>query len=153
MVAALRRLGLIGLAAAVGVLLLLCGIAVAAVDAQMRSDAATAAVTLTAEERRQLDEAGMSESVASDTNYFRRSLIMQNLASGGDMPEHAFQIHEIEDGNVSISWGGYQDGFTVSSWGGWQLKPIGILSFTGLALILGSAFAEAARWESRHPLG
>ncbi|MCU1418928.1 hypothetical protein [Mycetocola sp.] len=152
MVASLRRLGLIGMAITAGVLLLVGGIAVAAVDAQLRSDAATAAVTLTAEERRQLEEAGIPESVGTDTGYFRRSLIMENLSSGGDMPERAFEIHEMEDGNVSISWGGYRAEYTVISWGGWQLQPIGIPAFTGLALIIGAVFAGAARWQSRHPL-
>lgn len=153
MVASLRRWGLARLAAAVGALLLVCGIAVAVVDAQLRSDAATAAVTPTAEQRRQLEEVGIDESVAADAGYFRRSLIMQNLSSGGDMPEQAFQIDEREDGSVSLSWGWFNEGFTVRSWGGWQLQPIGILSFAGLALILGSVFAGAARWESKHPLG
>jgi hypothetical protein len=153
MAASIRRWGLAGLAAAVGGLLLISGLAVAVVDAQLRSDAATAAVTLTADQLRQLEGTGMDESVASDAGYFRRVLIRQNLASGGAMPEQAFEIHEMEDGTMSMSWGGYQDGFRATSWGGWQLMPVGILSFAGLALILGSGFAAAARCESERPLG
>jgi hypothetical protein len=151
MLASVRRWGLAGLAAAVGLLLLASGLAVAVVDAQLRSDAATAAVTLTAQERQQLEGAEILESVATDAGYFRRMLIMQNLASGGIMPERAFEIHEEEDGNVSLSWG-YHYGFGGMGWVGWRMNPVGILSFTGLALLICSLFAAAARWESKHPL-
>lgn len=152
MVGSLRRWGPAGLAAALGALLLVGGLAVAVGDALLRSDAATAAVTPSAEERRQLEEAGMSDSIEADAGFFRRMMIVQNLSSGGPMPESAYEIYEDEDGVVSMSWGWFQEGISPGSWGGWQLKPVGILSFAGLALILASVFVAAARWESRHPL-
>jgi hypothetical protein len=148
----MRRWALAGVAAAVGGLLLVCGIAVAVVDAQQRSDAATAAVTFTVEQRAQLDEIGIYEAVVADAHYVRRSLILENLASGGPIPERYFEISEMEDGNVSMSWGPGRDQITFTSWGGgWQLKPTAILSFTGLSLLIGSLFVAAARAESPHP--
>jgi hypothetical protein len=153
MAASVRRWGLAGLAATVGGLLLVCGLAVAVADAQLRSEAATAATTFTAAQRAQLDEMGLYESVAVDALYVRRSLILQNLAWGGPMPERSFELLELDDGNVSMSWGTGADGINVSSWGGgWQVKPVGIFAFTGLTLTIGSLFIVAGRWESQHPL-
>jgi hypothetical protein len=153
MAASIRRWGFVGLAAAVGGLLLVCGLAATVVDAQLRSDAATAAMTMTADQRRQLSEAGIADSLGPDDGHFRRMLILRNLSSGGEIPEHAFVIQEEEGRAVAVQWGIFRDGFVVTSWGGWQLKPLGILSFAGLAVIIGAVFAAAARWESRHPLG
>jgi hypothetical protein len=151
MAGSVRRWGLARLAAAVGGLLLVCGVAFALVDAQLRSEAATAATTFTAAQREQLDEVGLYESVAVDALYVRRSLIVQNLAWGGPMPERYLELLELDDGNLSMSWGA--DGINVSAWGGgWQVKPVGILTFAGLTVTIGSLFLVAARWESQHPI-
>ena len=149
--AALRRWGLPGLAAALGVVLVLCGLAVALVDAQLRSDAATTAVAITDEQREKLDGLGSYQFVLEDLGNIRKSLIMQNLASGGTMPERAFDIVDFDDGTTAVQWN-LEAGYLVTSWGGWQMKPVGILTFAGLSLLIASGFLSAGRWESRHPL-
>ncbi|MET4637738.1 hypothetical protein [Mycetocola sp. 2940] len=152
MMASVRRRGIAGLAAALGVLLLVSGVVAAAVDAQLRSDAATAAVTLTPEERRILERAGMVESVVDDAGFIRRVLILQSLSTGVEVPDRAYQIREEEDGNVSMSWRGIEGPLLGSPGGAWQWLPTGVLTFAGLALIIGSLFLAAARWNNRHPL-
>ncbi|MET0932458.1 MAG: hypothetical protein ABWX56_02010 [Mycetocola sp.] len=152
MAASLRRWGLAGLVAATGVVLLLFGIAAALVDAQLRSDAATAAVTLTSEDRERLEEVGLAASVETDAGYIRRMLIMRSLSTGTAVPERAYEIQDQGDGNVSMSWGGGERFQPMFQWGGWQLMPIGVLTFAGLALMIGSLFLAAERWRDRHPL-
>jgi hypothetical protein len=152
MAASLRRWGLTGLAAVLGGVLFVGGIAVAVGDALLRSDAATRAVTLTTDEREAFDEVRILDAVLAEAGSVRRSLIVQNLFSGAPMPERAFEISELQDGTQSMSWGIRQDGFRVMAWGGWQLKPVGIMGFAGLALLIASGFAFAARWEKQHPL-
>lgn len=150
--APVRRWGLTGLAAALGVLLLVSGVAVAVVDAQIRSDAATAAVTLTPGERRQLEEADLAETVVADAGFIRRLLIVRSLSTGITIPERAFVIHEQEDGILSVEWGAGEGFLLTSPWGGWPLTPISILTFAGLALTIGSLFLAAAHWHARHPV-
>lgn len=148
--ASVRRWGLSGLAAALGVLVLLSGIAVAVVDAQLRSTAATAAVTLTPAERNQLEEADLAATVTADAGFVRRLLILRSLSTGIAIPERAFAIHEQEDGNLSVSWTA-GEGFPLGSpWGGWQVTPVSVLPLVGLTLTIGSLFLAAARWHDRH---
>lgn len=151
-VASVRRWGLAGVGAAVGVLLLLCGIGAALVDAQLRSDAATAAVTLSSEDRERLEEAGIAGSVQTDAFHIRRMLIMRSLSAGTDVPERAYEILNQGDDNVSISWGTSDRFQPILQWGGWQFMPIGVLAFAGVALIIGSVFVAAARWDDRRRL-
>lgn len=148
-----RRWSATGSAAAVGAVLLAGGTAAAVVDAQLRSDAATSAVTLTADEREKLDDAGIYDSVVADVPYVRRSLILQNLASGGTMPERYVEVIEQEGENVSVSWGARLEGYSVGSWGGWQMKPVGIVPFAGLSVLIATGFIAAARREKQHPQG
>ena len=150
--ASVRRWGLPAIAAVLGGVLLVCGLVVAVVDAQARSNAATAAVIISEDERARLEDLDFYEFVLAESAVLRRSLVMQNLASGGPMPERAFAVVEMEDGNAALSWSVPDSVYQATSWGGWQMKPVGILTFAGLILLIASGFLSAGRWESRHPL-
>ena len=133
------------LTAVVGAVLLVAGIALAAVDAHQRSDAATAAASLTPEQVTKLSQSGFGW----DLNDMRRWMIVDNLVSGGPMPTLLFE--EDDAGQAWVSWGAVGGGQRVGSAGGWQPKPIALLPAVGLALLLGSVFLAAARWRPQHP--
>lgn len=136
-----RRVGVVGSAAIAGILLLITGFALTALESQMRIDAATAAVTLTPAQLEQLSEAGVDD-VGQDS--YRDWLIVAGLTSGARVPTLVLEVTDTDDG-VSWSWQAGEPS-VVASWGGWQAKPLAGLTVAGLALVLGSLFLAAWRW-------
>lgn len=134
-------------AALAGVLLLVSGIGFAAVDAQLRIDAAKASIAFTPEEREQLDEAGMPD-IGQDSAL--GWLVTSSLLHGTPVLDLALDIENVDE-SYSVSWGPSETP-VVRSIGGWQFKPLGLLSVAGLGMLLGSGFVAAARWRpASHP--
>ena len=142
-----RRVGVVGFAALAGILLLIIGVTLVAVESQLRMDAATAAVYLTPDELEQLSEAGIDD-IGQES--YRDWLITGGLTTGGPMPK---LVLDISDGDEGITWSwAPEDTPIVGSLGGWQPKPLALVVFAGLTMVIGSLFVAAARWRPRHPL-
>lgn len=141
----LRRLGVIGCGAIAGILLLITGFALTTLEAQMRIDAATAAVYLTPDQLEQLSEAGADDVMQSS---YRDWLITAAMTSGGRVPTLVLEITDSDE-NVSWSWQPAETPI-AGSIGGWQAKPLAALTIAGFVLVLGSLFLAAARWRP-HP--
>lgn len=142
-----RRIGVVGFAALAGILLLIIGVTLVAVESQLRMDAATAAVYLTPDELEQLSEAGIDD-IGQES--YRDWLITLGMTTGGPMPK---LVLDISDGDEGITWSwAPEETPIVGSLGGWQPKPLALVAFAGVTLIIGSLFVAAARWRRRRPL-
>lgn len=141
-----RRMGVAGVVALTGILLLLIGVGMVAAESQLRVDAATDAVHLTFDQLDQLSEAGIDD---IGQGSYRDWLITVGMTTGGPMQKLVLDISESDEG-VMWSWAP-ENAPLVSSPGGWQPKPLAFVAFAGLALIIGSLFMAASRWRPRHP--
>ena len=131
-----------------GALLLCVGVGLTTVEAQLRIDAATAAVSLTPEEEQQLAEAGMDDIGQASALPW---LITMGMYLGTPIPDLELDIQDMDDeGGFSVSWGP-EESSVVSRVGGWQPQPLALLTVAGLGMLIGSTFVAAARWRAPDP--